>query len=392
MINEDNIIEHSKPLKLLYVEDNQDTRESTMLLLEEFFDDITIAIDGEDGLNKFKENKIDIIITDINMPKMDGLTMLSNIKEINSEIPVFISTAHNEANYFVESIKLSVDGYLLKPLNVPLFIQSLSKCIENIIIKKENLEYKESLEEKIKKQVDELREKDKLLMKQSQMASMGEMIDVIAHQWKQPLTIMKLQADIIECELLGKEIDKEYIKDTITGTKKQIDHLVDTIDEFRQFFRLNTDLISINLKSLFNSINTLINNELISKQTAFNTLCDEDIFINANENDIKHLFINLINNAKDEMVKSNIVNSNRVIEIECIKKDTSIIISISDNGKGIPNDIIDNIFKPHFTTKKDEGGTGIGLYMCKQIVDKYNGSIEVSSCENGTVFTVELQK
>jgi len=118
MIDIDEIIEYSQELTLLYVEDNQDAREMTTMILEDFFDNIIVAVDGEDGYKKFTENNIDLVITDINMPKMNGLELCKKIREQNNEISLIILSAHNEDNFFMESIKHGVDGYLLKPIDI----------------------------------------------------------------------------------------------------------------------------------------------------------------------------------------------------------------------------------------------------------------------------------
>jgi len=391
MIKVDELIKYSKELKLLYVEDNKDTRESTLLILENFFSDITIAVDGVDGLEKFKSNDIEIVITDINMPNMNGLEMSKKIKDINLDVPIFVFSAHNEAGFFMDAIKIGVEGYLIKPFNMEQFMQSLSKCITNLNLKKENLEYKNNLEEKVNIQVEELRHKDNLLVQNSKMAAMGEMIDAIAHQWKQPLGVIKLQSEIIDYELDVENIDKEYLMKSTNSIKRQIDHLTDTIDEFRSFFRPNTNIIDINLKTLFNSISILLHDELLKFNVDIDIKCDETISIKANENEIKHLLINLINNGKDEMVKSEVEPMQRVINIGCESIQNDIVIKVKDSGKGVPEDIINDIFRPHFTTKKDEGGTGIGLYMCQQIVDKYGGKMDVSN-DNGAVFRIIFNK
>ena len=133
MMNDlENIIKYSKNLTLLYVEDNMEARENTIFILEEFFDNIVVAVDGEDGFNKFKDNEIDIIITDINMPRLNGLDMLEKIRNIDKDIPVLILSAYNESNFFMESIKLDVDGYLLKPIDMEQFLATLHKIVEKI--------------------------------------------------------------------------------------------------------------------------------------------------------------------------------------------------------------------------------------------------------------------
>ena len=118
------IISATKELKLLYVEDNKEARNSTLNILHEFFDDIVIGIDGEDGLKKFQENHIDLIITDINMPKMNGLEMLKKIKMLSENTVSLVFSAYNEANFFVDSIKIGVEGYLLKPIDFDQFLSN----------------------------------------------------------------------------------------------------------------------------------------------------------------------------------------------------------------------------------------------------------------------------
>ncbi|RLA76362.1 MAG: hypothetical protein DRG30_03030, partial [Epsilonproteobacteria bacterium] len=136
MIDASKIIGQSNCLKLLYVEDNKKVRESILIILQEFFSDIIVAVDGEDGFEKFQENSVDLIITDINMPRLNGLEMIAKIKEIEDTIPVLISSAHTESNYFVDSIKLGIDGYLLKPFDLDQFIVALSNAIGKIQLKK----------------------------------------------------------------------------------------------------------------------------------------------------------------------------------------------------------------------------------------------------------------
>jgi len=127
----ENIIKLSKNLQLLYVEDNADAMKSTMLMLNEFFDNIITAIDGEDGFNKFKNNNIDIIITDINMPKIDGLEMTKLIREIDKDVPILILSAHTDSDFILEGIKLGVSDYILKPLDLSGFIKTLSRVMHH---------------------------------------------------------------------------------------------------------------------------------------------------------------------------------------------------------------------------------------------------------------------
>ncbi len=142
MIDIDKIISFSKGLRVLYVEDNQEAREMTLMLLEDFFDDIVVCVDGEEGFEKFKNSDVDLVITDINMPKLNGLEMSQKIKEMNREIPIIVLSAHNEENFFLESIKIGINGYILKPID----IEQLALTIYNIT---KELRYKKEAKENL---------------------------------------------------------------------------------------------------------------------------------------------------------------------------------------------------------------------------------------------------
>jgi len=131
MMELEDIIKSTKNIKLLYVEDNQEARETTELILEEFFDEITVAVDGEDGYTKFRDKAFDLIITDINMPKLNGLDMISKIRALDNNISVIVLSAHNEPEFFDNSIQLGIDSYLLKPIDIDSFIDALSKITIN---------------------------------------------------------------------------------------------------------------------------------------------------------------------------------------------------------------------------------------------------------------------
>ena len=135
MENIEQIVSYTTNLKLLYVEDNEDARESTLMVLEDFFSDIVVAIDGEDGYEKFHKNDIDLIITDINMPKLNGLEMIEKIRKIDKDITILVLSAYNESGFFMESIKLGVEGYLLKPIDISQFIGMLDKTTQKIQLK-----------------------------------------------------------------------------------------------------------------------------------------------------------------------------------------------------------------------------------------------------------------
>ncbi len=154
-----NLASMSQNLKLLYVEDDKNARETTLRLLNNFFNDISIAFDGKDGMEKFKNQKYDLVLSDINMPNLSGLEMLKSIRKLNPNIPTLLLSAHNDSDYFMEAIELDVDGYILKPLVFKQFIKVLFKIVQkiNLLALREN--YQKHLENEVKKRSAELEHK-----------------------------------------------------------------------------------------------------------------------------------------------------------------------------------------------------------------------------------------
>ena len=324
------------------------------------------------------------------MPIMNGLEMAQEIKLIDENIPVLIISAYQDVKTFIKAIHIDIDGYLLKPINIKQFIQSLYKSLKDLHRRNENIKYKSLLETMVANKVQELRAKDKILLQQSRMASMGEMIDMIAHQWKQPLNSISIQMELLKMELDDATLDKESVYEAIDVTNSQIEHLSQTMSEFRMFLRPNENIERLDIASLLKSITVLLKDELLQHTTQLIIKCEENIYIQANANDIKHLFINLINNAKDEMKVSNVRSTDRIIKVESFRNNKKVEFLVSDNGGGIPTNIIPKLFQANFTTKEDIGGTGIGLYMCQQIVHKYGGSISAYNSDSGAVFRMLL--
>ncbi len=135
--NMEKIISYSSRLKLLYVEDDPAAQSSTLAIFDEFFGEILTASNGTEGVELFENEEVDLIITDINMPQMNGLQMIRKIREINRDIPILVLSAHNESEYFMSSIKLGVEGYLLKPIDLEQFLGVLDNVVERLYLKEE---------------------------------------------------------------------------------------------------------------------------------------------------------------------------------------------------------------------------------------------------------------
>ena len=230
---------------------------------------------------------------------------------------------------------------------------------------------------------------DKLIMQQSKMAAMGEMIDAIAHQWKQPLNVINIGASELEMNLnFGFDIDEEMLRTLAKETQEQVAHLLNTLEEFRSFLRPDKPKQIINIAKLIESVLLLLKDDLTSNSIKTEILGDTSLEFEVIVNEVKHIFINLLSNARDAFKENNI--ENRKVTFEILEKKGYVSIEVTDNAGGIPSHVIDDIFKANVTTKEEGKGTGIGLYMSAQIAQKNNGEITVQNVEDGAKFILNI--
>ena len=151
------VMDLAKSVRILYVEDNEEARITTLELLETVFLDIDTAVDGLEAFDMFNTNKYDLVLTDINMPRLNGIELITKIREVNISIPILILSGHSDTDYFLESIKLGVDGYLLKPLEIDQFLAVSLKVLKRIEMEHTLKEYQDTLEEKVEAKTRELK-------------------------------------------------------------------------------------------------------------------------------------------------------------------------------------------------------------------------------------------
>ncbi|MEA3315062.1 MAG: ATP-binding protein [Campylobacterota bacterium] len=233
----------------------------------------------------------------------------------------------------------------------------------------------ENLEIQVQKEVSKNREKDKILFEQTKMAALGEMIGNIAHQWRQPLSVISSISSgmIIQKEMNVLE-DDIFIKNC-NDINKNAQYLSKTIDDFRNFIRGESKKEFFNLKNTINSFLNLVTSSIDTHCITVDVAIEDDINIFSLQNELNQCFINLFNNSKDVLSKQNI---EKYIYIGAQIKGEELEIVFKDNGGGIPNNIIDKIFEPYFTTKHQSQGTGLGLNMTyRLIVEGMGGTISV---------------
>jgi signal transduction histidine kinase len=231
---------------------------------------------------------------------------------------------------------------------------------------------------------------EEMLMQQSKMAMMGEMMDSVAHQWKQPLNALTLYSELIRNDFEDGTVDKAYVEEFRKNLQVQIDHMVNTLDEFRSFFRPNKERETFTLINVLNSALFLAKDDILKHRILVKIIQEDEIEINGYPNELKHLILNIINNAKDAFVERGI--EKRLVTIALIVSEEEQKLEICDNAGGVPQKVIDRIFEANVTTKEEGKGTGIGLYMSRKIAKKHHATLTVENREEGACFIVTFGK
>jgi ABC-type amino acid transport substrate-binding protein/signal transduction histidine kinase len=229
--------------------------------------------------------------------------------------------------------------------------------------------------------MSEIKNKENLLIQQSKMASMGEMIGNIAHQWRQPLSLISTAASGMKIQKEFNQLDDKTFDDTLDSITNTTMFLSQTIDDFQNYLKDDKEKKEFDVNTSINKILNIIKGSFINH--SINVILDlqKDLLINSYENELNQALLNILNNAKDALKE--IDKENRYINIKSYKNKSETIIEITDNAGGIKEEIINKIFEPYFTTKHKSQGTGLGLYMTHKIItSSMNGDIKITNVKH----------
>mgnify|MGYP001176962340 CR=1 FL=1 len=319
--------------------------------------------------------------------KNDNYLMNKEIKEIaqffGKDIKKIIDKGKTEVLYeeFKDTTKREVKHYICtkKPFKN-------KKSEDLILIIANDISNIKRLEEEQNKQ-------EQLLLNQSKIAAMGEMLGNISHQWRQPLSVITTHVSAINVWLdFDKDISNQDLRDCADSVLKQANYLSRTIDDFRNFFMSNsTEKKVYMLKDIFYKLENLIKIPFENNFIETVNDIDESIEVELNENILIQAFINIYNNSKDAFLEHNISTDDRYFFLSMKERENQVIMTFKDSAGGIKEGSMDKIFEPYFTTKHQSIGTGIGLYMTNQIITKHlKGTIEASNetyVYNGKTYT-----
>ncbi|WP_176461899.1 ATP-binding protein [Anaeromicrobium sediminis] len=247
------------------------------------------------------------------------------------------------------------------------------------------------LEKMFEKEVNENRRKEALMVYQSRLAAMGEMIGNIAHQWRQPLSGLGLIISNIEDAYYYNDLDEKSIRELSERGKKLILRMNQTIDDFRYFFNPKTEKITFSLKENIKNTIDFLQEHLRLHGINLTIDAKEDGMIDGHSNQYSQVIFNIVINSIDALVENR--KEDRNINIEVYSEDNNHVVEIKDNGYGIQEDLLDKVFEAHFTKKNENKGTGLGLYMSKVIIEKnFNGKIKLFNIKEGLCVKITVPK
>jgi len=266
------------------------------------------------------------------------------------------------------------------------------------------------LERRVQEEVERRLSNEQMLLQQSKLAAMGEMLGAISHQWRQPLNALGVIIQNIQESYTFGEMNKESLERSVQRSMTQIQHMSKTIDDFRNFFKPDKEKTEFDTMRAIGDVLSLTSAQLSANGISYRLTChthgktfenEADIVccpekeIVGYRNEFEHVILNLINNARDAIVTKQHKDMPHSsvpghIDFDFYRTDTALVIKVADNGGGIDIGISDRIFEPYFTTKDPAKGTGLGLYMSKAIMEHMGGSLSVKNSDQGAVFVLEL--
>ena len=311
----------------------------------------------------------------------------------------------------IRIIESRVSGIWDKSNNLIGFVLMSTDVTERKKMERELQELNIDLEKRVAEEIEKRKQQEQILIQQSRLAAMGEMINAIAHNWRQPLNAMGLIIQGIKDTYEFGGLTKNYIDESVEKSMKQLQFMSRTIDVFRNFFRHGRQKSSFDVKLAIGEVLSILSAQLKGNNISYRLTCRahnrtsedfseivqcDEMTITGYKTELEQAIFNILNNAADAIVgrmcgRMPDKDGKGLIDIDVSRESNKVVIRISDNGGGIPEKIIGRIFEPYFSTREEGKGTGIGLYMAKVIIENnMGGRIYAENIKGGTMFTIEL--
>ncbi len=376
--------------------------------IDEIFDYFYIYLLNEDNTNEKVEVKIEdtkrinylLTLLDENLPLIDISFDGKAIESSKSfdELFLYKDKKSSELNILdLIMYKKNAQNFLKEILKNRTFSDEIEvqKCDKTVFWANIKSEKKEDTITLIFKDITykkNLEKQKKAFLEQSKTAAMGELISMIAHQWRQPLqTVSILAQKLIITKATDGHVNNEILEKAVKDIDIQLSYMSRTIDDFRNFFKPESSSIISKPSAIIEKAIKFLHYVLTINNIDFELDIKKDYEINIIENNLIQVLINIIKNSIDVLLERNI--QSKKITIRCDFNENYVIIEIEDNAGGIPKEDLKKVFDSYYTTKNDEKGTGLGLYMSKIIIEDHSlGKLSVKNGSDGALFKIELPK
>jgi len=410
-------------MKILIVDDSTEDRTILRHYLAKFASVIMEAANGAEGFKTALSERPDLIISDALMPKVDGFEFLREVRlssELRNTPFVFYSAVYGGTKDEELAMSLGADAFMAKPLEAEEFQNQLKslldgmgrtkkRIVNELLVEEEKylrqysqtvatkLEEKvrelellhKSLEARVVEMVAEQRRKDQILIQQSRLAAMGEMIGNIAHQWRNPLNNVALIVQSVQMEFDSGTLTREEMGSNIQEVMEVLLHMSQTIDDFRNFFRQDKEKQEFAIITAVDSALKLVSATLKSHNIQVEIEADDNVTATGFQNEYAQVLINLISNSREAFTEQQSAAPHIFIRIT--RENGHSVLYIRDNAGGIPDEVMPKIFDPYFTTRGPDRGTGIGLYMSKMIIEQnMAGHLTARNVDGGAEFRIEV--
>lgn len=353
---------------ILIVDDDPIVLKSTSTLLEQYEYNVFASSNVSDAINKLQTNNIDVVVTDIIMPHISGMKLLKQVHDVSPEIPVILITAYLDPDKMIEAIKLGAFDFIIKPMNIDLFIHSIEKAVTYKRMQQMEEDYKHLLEEYSQ-------EIETLVAERT----MGLMALSIADKIRNPATVIGLTCK----RLLDKEVDPVTLKEKLNTIITEVNNVDNIIKNFETLLQSKKYIFK------FEYINAHLENVISINKTHADAKNVEIVFKPSQHPLRVNIQKNLFQIALSHILKNSIeaTPEGGRITISTEEDGNNVVLKVSDTGRGIHKDIIDRIFDPMFST--DNQRFGMGLSLVKQIVKEHMGKINIESEPGkGTTFII----
>lgn len=361
-----------KAKKILIVEANRTNADTIASLYKEHaFTDVEMAETVSSCIDMLSKHSYSLLLVGQLDDNKSIVPFLQQLRETFSknELAILYLVKPSNISIIKDIVNLGVHDYILKPISVnELLLRS------EVLLCHENRDVEDAYK----------------AFEQNKMAAVGEMISMIAHQWRQPLSSMGAAIARVEIDLLTESLDLDALTTTCNDMKSTIGYLSDTIDDFRYFFTPSKEKEVTTLQEIVNRTQSVISISLAHNRITL--IVDEplvDTPLSLYVSEVVQVLINILNNATDELIDRKVTRP--CIWVSSAKIGNYVTLVIRDNAGGIKEDVIPKIFDPYFSTKKKKNGSGLGLYMAKNIIQRHcHGNIEVRNGDEGAEFMIKI--